>query len=201
MAALNRFISKSIDKCVLFFNILRGNKQFKWTKECEEEPPVLAKPITGETLFLYLAILEDAISAAIVREEGKHQQPIYYVSKRLLGAESRFGIPIKIVSDNGTQFDGDLFIEFCERNKIVKSFSSKSRPQAIGQVEAINKTLKDTIKKKLDSAKGRWVDEPPQVLWAHITTKKIATGHTPFSLAFGSEEMLPVEVNISTHRR
>ncbi|XP_060965518.1 uncharacterized protein LOC133034447 [Cannabis sativa] len=114
---------------------------------------------------------------------------------------SWFGIPIKIVSDNGTQFDGELFIGFCERNKIIKSFSSVSRPQANGQVEAVNKTLKDTIEKKLDAAKGRWVDELPQVLWAHRTTEKIATGHSPFSLAFGLEAMLPVEVNISTHRR
>ncbi|XP_060974614.1 uncharacterized protein LOC133039709 [Cannabis sativa] len=113
----------------------------------------------------------------------------------------RFGIPIKIVSDKENLFDGDLFTEFCERNKIIKSFSSVARPQANGQVEGVNKTLKDTIKKKLDAAKGRWVDELPQVLWAHIITEKTATGHTPFSLAFGSEAMLPVEVNISTQRR
>ncbi|XP_060960880.1 uncharacterized protein LOC133031407 [Cannabis sativa] len=62
-------------------------------------------------------------------------------------------------------------------------------------------TMQDTIKKKLDAAKGKWVDELPQVLWAHRTTEKTITGHTPFSLAFGSEEMLPVKVNISTHRR
>ncbi|XP_060965580.1 uncharacterized protein LOC133034503 [Cannabis sativa] len=68
----------------------------------------------------------------------------------------RFNIPIKIVSNNGTQFDGNLFTEFCERNKIIKRFSSVSRPQPNGQVEAVNKTLKDTIKKKLNDAKGRW---------------------------------------------
>ncbi|KAM6543788.1 hypothetical protein CsatB_008235 [Cannabis sativa] len=74
MAALNRFISKSIDKCLPFFNVLR----------------VLARPITGETLLLYLAVSDNAISAARVQEEGKHQQSVYYVSKRLLGLESRF---------------------------------------------------------------------------------------------------------------
>uniref|UniRef100_A0A803PRL4 Integrase catalytic domain-containing protein n=1 Tax=Cannabis sativa TaxID=3483 RepID=A0A803PRL4_CANSA len=70
-----------------------------------------------------------------------------------------FTIPIKIVPENGTQFDGDVFSEFCKRNKINKSFSSVSRPQANGQVEVVNKTLKDTIKKKLDAPKGRWVEE------------------------------------------
>ena len=35
IAALSRFISKSIDKCVPFFNLLRGNKKFEWTEDCE----------------------------------------------------------------------------------------------------------------------------------------------------------------------
>ncbi|KAM6569035.1 hypothetical protein CsatB_017020 [Cannabis sativa] len=113
----------------------------------------------------------------------------------------RFGISVKIVFDERTQFDGELFTEFCERNKIIKIFSLVSRPQENGQVEAVNKTLKDTIKKKLDAAKGRWVDELPLVLWANKKTKKIATRYTPFSVAFGSEAMLPVEVNIATHKR
>ncbi|XP_030477954.1 uncharacterized protein LOC115694995 [Cannabis sativa] len=114
---------------------------------------------------------------------------------------AKFGIPMKIISNNRIQFDGDLFTEFCKRNKIIKSLLSVSRPQANGQVEAVNKTLKDTIKKELDAAKGRCIDELPQVLWAHRTTEKTTTGQTPFLLAFGSEAMLPVEVNISTHRR
>ncbi|XP_060960917.1 uncharacterized protein LOC133031437 [Cannabis sativa] len=96
----------------------------------------------------------------------------------------RFGIPMKIVSDNRTEFDGVVSTQFCERNKIIKSLSSVSILQANGQVEAVNKTLKDTIKKKLDAAKGKWVDELPQVLWAHKTTEKTAMGHTPFSIAF-----------------
>ncbi|XP_060968295.1 uncharacterized protein LOC115703803 [Cannabis sativa] len=59
------------------------NKKFEWRKECEDvfqnikrhlaAPPILAKPITGKTLLLYLAISEDVISAAIVQEEAKHQ--------------------------------------------------------------------------------------------------------------------------------
>lgn len=44
----------------------------------------------GETLFLYLAVSEYSLSAALVREEGGQQSPIYYVSKRLLDAETRY---------------------------------------------------------------------------------------------------------------
>ena len=100
MAALSRFISKSTDKCVPFFNLLRRNKKFEWTEECEttfqaikkhmETPPILYKPEAGESLILYLATTEHAISSNLVREEGRQQKPVYYVSKRLLGAESRY---------------------------------------------------------------------------------------------------------------
>ena len=52
-----------------------------------------------------------------------------------------YGIPRKIMSDNGTQFESDEFTGFCEKNGIIKSFSSVARPQGNGQVEAVNKTL------------------------------------------------------------
>ena len=50
----------------------------------------------GEPLYLYLAVTEHAISAALVREEEKSQLPVYYVSKRLLGAESRYPLIEKL---------------------------------------------------------------------------------------------------------
>ena len=77
---------------------------------------------------------------------------------------SRFGLPAKIVSDNDTQFDSDVFTDFCARHDIQKSFSAVAHPQANGQVEAVNKTLKDTLKKRLEQAKGAWPEELPEVL-------------------------------------
>lgn len=76
-----------------------------------------------------------------------------------------------------------------------------AHPQANGQVEAINKIIKSTIKKRLTKAKGNWVDELPLALWAYMTTHKTTTGHTPFTLAYGSEAMIPVELEFPSHRR
>ena len=84
IAALSRFISKSIDKCE------ECEKDFQAIKEPLAQPPVLSKAVDGEDLFVYLAVTEHAISAALVREEDKVQHPVYYVSKRLIGAESRY---------------------------------------------------------------------------------------------------------------
>lgn len=113
----------------------------------------------------------------------------------------RFGLPAKIVSDNGTQFDSDVFRDFCTRHGIQKSFSAVDHPQANRQVEAVNKTLKDTLKKRLEQAKSAWPDELPEVLWSYRTSYRTATGYTPFSLYYGYKAMFPVELDPPSHIR
>ncbi|XP_074372209.1 uncharacterized protein LOC141712961 [Apium graveolens] len=58
---------------------------------------MLAKPEDGETLILYLAVSEYSVSAVLVKEEASHQWPVYYVSKRLLDAETRYTNMEKLV--------------------------------------------------------------------------------------------------------
>ncbi|XP_022895224.1 uncharacterized protein LOC111409403 [Olea europaea var. sylvestris] len=112
----------------------------------------------------------------------------------------RFGIPHSIVSDNGRQFDNRKMRELCNELGIKKDFSTPHHPQANGQVEAVNKTIKNTLKRKLDASKGAWVDELPHVLWAIRTTCRTATGETPFSMAYGAEAMSPVEFQTGSAR-
>ncbi|XP_010419143.1 PREDICTED: uncharacterized protein LOC104704812 [Camelina sativa] len=100
IAALNRFISRSTDKCLPFYQLLRGNKRFEWDEKCESafselkdylsSPPVLAKPEQGETLYLYIAISSSVVSGVLVREDCGEQHPIFYVSKTLDGSELRY---------------------------------------------------------------------------------------------------------------
>ena len=77
IAALNRFVSKATNKCLPFFRTLR--KSFKWTDECQKafedlkkylsSLPLLSLSKPGEELYLYLAVSQAAVSAALVREE------------------------------------------------------------------------------------------------------------------------------------
>lgn len=78
-AALNRFISKSSDKCKPFFSLLKKATDFLWTEEYEVAlanlkqylitAPVLSNPVPREELFLYFAVSEHAVSAVVIREE------------------------------------------------------------------------------------------------------------------------------------
>ncbi|XP_022155870.1 uncharacterized protein LOC111022883 [Momordica charantia] len=111
-----------------------------------------------------------------------------------------FGIPNAIVTDNGKQFDNAKFKDFCSNLGIHHLSSSPAHSKANGQVEAVNKITKRGLKLRLDSRKGRWAEELPEVLWSYRITPRESTGETPFSLAFGSEAVVPVEIGIPTDR-
>ena len=79
IATLNRFVSKSSEKCKEFFKAIKGaSKDFEWTEECEDafikikkhlgEPPLLAKPQEAETFVLYLAVSDYSISAVLEKK-------------------------------------------------------------------------------------------------------------------------------------
>ncbi|XP_074277205.1 uncharacterized protein LOC141600847 [Silene latifolia] len=67
-AALKRFISRSSDRCRLFYDVLRKRQRLEWTEDHEKAfqelkrylstPPLLSKPQPGEPLFLYLSVIE-----------------------------------------------------------------------------------------------------------------------------------------------
>lgn len=109
---------------------------------------------------------------------------------------NRFGIPKVLVSDNGLQFVENPFREWCADKGIKKQFTSVAHPQANGQMEVSNRTLVNGIKKRLGKAKGNWVEELPCILWSYMTTSRVSTKETPFSLTYGKEAMFPVELAI-----
>ncbi|XP_071695749.1 uncharacterized protein [Rutidosis leptorrhynchoides] len=57
------------------------------------------------------------------------------------GVKFLFGIPNEIVSDNGTQFEGNPFSDWCQELNIKQTFTSVSHPQANGQCEVTNRDI------------------------------------------------------------
>ena len=72
-------------------------------------------------------------------------------------------------------------------------YSTLVYPQGNGQTEATNKVIVSGLKKRLDDAKGKLVDELPHVLWTYRTTPRRSIGETPFSMTYGEEEVIPLE--------
>ena len=83
---------------------------------------------------------------------------------------TRFGVPYVLISDNGLQFDSKAFRKYCSDLGIKNRYSTPAYLQENGQAEAVNKVIVNRLKKRLDDAKGKWVEELPHVLWTYRTT-------------------------------
>ncbi|VFQ85581.1 unnamed protein product [Cuscuta campestris] len=125
------------------------------------------------------------------------RQMIDFVGTNIL---YRFGVPKQIISDNGTQFEEAEFQDFLRTWGIQHTKVFVAYPQANGQVENVNRTIIDGIKKKLLSEGSKWVDELRRILWTYRTTPRRATGDTPLGLAYGFEARAPAEAVIPTRR-
>jgi len=85
IAALNRFISRSTDKCLPFLQILR--KAFTWSKECKDafgklkeylmNSPLLSRPAEGEIFYLYLVVSPSAVSSTLIRKDAGVQKLLH----------------------------------------------------------------------------------------------------------------------------
>ena len=109
---------------------------------------------------------------------------------------TRFEVSNSLIFDNGLQFDSRTFHEFCSNLSIKNKYFTPVYPQSNGQAEAVNKTILNRLKKRLDGAKGRWAEELPNVLWAYRTTPRRSIEETSFSLTYGAEVVIPAEINL-----
>ena len=81
---------------------------------------------------------------------------------------------------------------------IKNRYSTPAYPQGNGQAETVNKAIVNGLKKRLDDAKGKWVEKLPHVLWTYQTMPRRSTGETPFSMTYGAEAVIPLENGFPT---
>ena len=105
-----------------------------------------------------------------------------------------------LISDNGLQFDSKAFRKYYSDLGIKNRYSTLTYPQENGQAEAVNMVIVNGLKKRLNDAKGRWVEELPHVLWTYKTTPRKCIGETPFSMTYGAEAVIPLENDFPTMR-
>ncbi|GKC05988.1 reverse transcriptase domain-containing protein [Tanacetum coccineum] len=111
LAALKRFLSRSAEKSLPFFetlkDITKGNKdEYRWTESAKKafqemkkvivELPLLTTPIKEETLYVYIAAAPEAVSAVLLAERQGKQCLIHYVSRTLNEAERNYALLEKL---------------------------------------------------------------------------------------------------------
>jgi hypothetical protein len=107
----------------------------------------------------------------------------------------RFGVPNSIITDNGSQFTGRKFLEFCDKFHIrMNSIITDSEAREKGRI------LNPRIFDRLNKSGRKWLQELPTVVWSLRTTPSRATGFTPFFLVHGAEVVLPTDLEYGSPR-
>jgi hypothetical protein len=107
----------------------------------------------------------------------------------------RYGLPHRIITDLGSNFNNHQFWEYYENRVIDVRYVSVAHPRANGQVKRANGMVLDTLKKRLHDAAntkgGKWIKELPNALWGLCTQPTKPMGQSPYFMVYGSEAILP----------
>ncbi|KAM9466383.1 cytosolic phospholipase A2 delta-like [Clarias gariepinus] len=107
---------------------------------------------------------------------------------------SRFGTPEQLHSNQGRNFEAEVFAAVCERLGVQKTCTTPLHPQSDGLVERFNRTLTTQLAVLASDQQKDWDEHLPLVLWAYLTAVQESSQLTPSALMFGRELRSPVDL-------
>ena len=107
---------------------------------------------------------------------------------------THYGFPVRIHSDQGRNFEGQIIRELCKLCGIKKSRTTPYHPQGNGLTERFNHTLLNMLGTLDDNHKEDWKQYVSALTHAYNCTRHDSTGHAPFYLMFGRQPNLPVDI-------
>ena len=107
---------------------------------------------------------------------------------------TRHGLPEQIHTDQGPQFESELFQELCHTMHIHKTRTTPYHPQSDGLVERSNRTVQNILKAYVNTDQTDWDRHLPTTMLAYNTSTHSTTGYTPHYLLYGFEAFMPLHI-------
>ncbi|PIK55025.1 Retrovirus-related Pol polyprotein from transposon [Apostichopus japonicus] len=106
----------------------------------------------------------------------------------------RFGVPLQLHTDQGRNFESNLFKELAQLLGIDKTRTTAFHPQSDGMVERFNRTLEAMLSAVVSENQRDWDEWLPHVTMAYRSSVHETTGETPSVMMLGREMNLPVDL-------
>ena len=118
-------------------------------------------------------------------------------AEALLGFCENFGIPKRLHSDQGANFESKVIRELCILLGVEKSRTTPYHPMGNGACERFNRTLIRMLGTLPSEKKSAWPKHIGMLVLAYNATQHESTGFSPFYLLFGRQPRLPVDTLFS----
>jgi transposase InsO family protein len=107
---------------------------------------------------------------------------------------SRFGMPVRCLSDQRAEFESVLFTQLCQLIGINKLRTTPHKPSTNAVVERFHRTLNSMFAKVVSDNQRDWCEHLPSVMAAYRASAHESTQFSPNRLMFGHKNRLPVDI-------
>nr|GEV96388.1 reverse transcriptase domain-containing protein [Tanacetum cinerariifolium] len=213
LATLNRFVSKAAKKglpCLDTLKSVQTKRTFIGQQRYNGrgQPTQIKATGLNDTLAKGKSVEEqEALEAKALKNLGI-EVDLWTLYTDGASNEHRSGAGLILIDPEGAEYSYALRLKFANSNNDMEyeallaglRISTKMKVEKNRAVERTNRSIMQGIKTRLHQEGRAWVEELPNLLWAHRKTPKISDGKTPFSLAYGTEAVVPAKIGIPTRR-
>ena len=119
-----------------------------------------------------------------IKSDG--ETAVHFVFNQII---TRFGISKEFVTNHGRHFQNKMMEELASKLGYKQEHSSSYYPQANGQFESVNKSLKYILQRTITQSKTNWHIMLYPALWAYRTAVKTTTSFSPYQLVHGVDSV------------